>query len=67
MDWTVFTRMQEACDQVGRDISVAFEKLGSDCNRSNSTAQRTETAGKTGFVMERQGACTESEPSAFTF
>lgn len=38
---------------MGRDISIAFEKFGSDYNRSNSAAQRAETAGKTGIVSER--------------
>ena len=45
--------MTESFEAMGRDISVAFEKMGSDYNRSNSAAQRAETAGKTGIVSER--------------
>ena len=45
--------MTESFEAMGRDISVAFEKLGADYNRSNSAAQRAETAGKTGIVSER--------------
>ena len=64
MDWSVFTKMQEACDQVGRDISVAFEKLGSDFNRSNSSAQRKETAGKTGIIRRGESCAVTREEEA---
>lgn len=45
--------MTESFEAMGRDISVAFEKFGADINRSNSAAQRAETASKTGIVSER--------------
>jgi hypothetical protein len=48
----------EGFEAVGRDISVAFEKLGVGYNRSNSAAQRADTAAKTGIVSERAASLT---------
>jgi hypothetical protein len=48
-----FAQVQEGFEKLGRDISVAVDKLGSDYNRANGALKRAETARKTGIVTER--------------
>jgi Leucine-rich repeat (LRR) protein len=48
-----FAQVQEGFEQLGRDISQAVDKLGSDYNRANGALKRAETARKTGIVSER--------------
>ena len=42
-----FAQVQEGFEKLGRDISVAVDKLGSDYNRANGALKRAETARKT--------------------
>lgn len=49
----IFAQIQEGFEKIGRDISVAVDKLGSDYNRANGALKRAETARKTGIVTER--------------
>ena len=35
-----FTQMTESFEKMGRDISSAFDKMGSDYNRSSSAVRR---------------------------
>ena len=51
-----FAQIQEGFEKLGRDISVAVDKLGSDYNRANGLLKRAETARKTGIVTERNAS-----------
>ena len=53
---SIFAQIQEGCEKIGRDISVAVDKLGSDYNRANGALKRAETARKTGIVTERNAS-----------
>ena len=46
--------MSDFFSRLTNDITVAFEKLGSDFNKATSASKRKETAGKTGIVSERE-------------
>ena len=46
--------MSDFFSRMANDISVAFEKLGSDFNKTTNASKRKETAGKTGIVSERE-------------
>ena len=52
----IFAQIQEGFEKIGRDISVAVDKLGSDYNRANGALKRAETARKTGIVTERNAS-----------
>lgn len=52
----IFAQIQEGLEKIGRDISVAVDKLGSDYNRANGALKRAETARKTGIVTERNAS-----------
>jgi Leucine-rich repeat (LRR) protein len=52
----IFAQIQEGFEKLGRDISVAVDKLGSDYNRANGALKRAETARKTGIVTERNAS-----------
>ena len=53
---SIFAQIQEGFEKIGRDISVAVDKLGSDYNRANGALKRAETARKTGIVTERNAS-----------
>ena len=55
-----FAQIQEGFEKLGRDISVAVDKLGSDYNRANGLLKRAETARKTGIVTERNASLSAS-------
>ena len=46
--------MSDFFSRMANDISVAFEKMGSDFNKTTNASKRKETAGKTGIVSERE-------------
>ena len=59
-----FAQVQEGFEKLGRDISVAVDKLGSDYNRANGALKRAETARKTGIVTERNASLSAFPESA---